>query len=86
MENDPRTGDATAMTTDGARGPLVAGRAASFSATVLVASSDAAAMALALTTLMGWSRVSLGHHYATDVVAGAILGAAAAAPIAAIVM
>ncbi|HUP44732.1 MAG TPA: phosphatase PAP2 family protein [Thermoanaerobaculia bacterium] len=33
--------------------------------------------------LMGWSRVALGHHYVSDVLMGAVLGALVAAPIAA---
>lgn len=40
------------------------------------------AMAIALCCVMGWSRVATGHHYATDVLLGWVLGAAIAVPMA----
>lgn len=39
--------------------------------------------AAALLAVIGWSRVALGHHYVTDVVLGAILGAAIAGSVSA---
>lgn len=50
--------------------------------------ADAAPVTLPLAALMcllmGWSRVALGHHYVSDVLMGAVLGALVAAPIAAL--
>jgi undecaprenyl-diphosphatase len=37
-------------------------------------------LAIGLCLAMGWSRVALGHHYVSDVVAGALLGFLVAAP------
>jgi membrane-associated phospholipid phosphatase len=36
--------------------------------------------------LVSWSRMALGHHYLSDVVAGALLGATIAAAVAAFVL
>lgn len=43
-------------------------------------------LALAICLTIGWSRVALGHHYVSDVVAGSILGSAIAFPVAAILL
>jgi len=60
-----------AMTLTGVLVPVVlAWPASTLSAAVLILS-------------MGWSRIAVGHHYPTDVVAGALLGAALAWPISA---
>lgn len=40
--------------------------------------------AAALLAVIGWSRVALGHHYVTDVILGAALGAAIASSVSAI--
>ena len=49
--------------------------------TVAAASSERAVLmvlAFALAVLMAWSRVCLGLHFPSDVVAGAVIGAACA--------
>ena len=56
--------------------------AAAFGTTLLVAWPAGAVVSAAVTAIIGWSRIALGHHYATDVAAGAFLGGAVAAPIA----
>ena len=57
--------------------------AVAFSVTVMFAWPDGATLAIPLCVAMGWSRVALGHHYPTDVIAGGAIGAAVAAPLAA---
>jgi undecaprenyl-diphosphatase len=36
---------------------------------------------IALVVLVAWARIACAHHYPTDVVAGAALGAAIAVPV-----
>ncbi|MBV8518354.1 MAG: phosphatase PAP2 family protein [Acidobacteria bacterium] len=57
--------------------------AVAFGVTVMFAWPDGASLAIPLCVVMGWSRVALGHHYPTDVLAGGAIGAAVAAPLAA---
>jgi undecaprenyl-diphosphatase len=56
--------------------------AAAFSVVLLVAWPAGAAISAAITGIIGWSRIALGHHYATDVVIGGALGGMVAAIIA----
>lgn len=58
--------------------------AAAYAVSVMFALPAAASFALALCVVVGWSRVALGHHYLSDVLAGAILGASVAVPIGAL--
>lgn len=53
--------------------------AAAYAVPLIVAVPTAAPLALAICGLVSWSRVALGHHYVSDVVAGTILGATIAA-------
>jgi undecaprenyl-diphosphatase len=52
--------------------------AAAFAVPVMFACSEAAAFALAVCVVIGWSRVALGHHYVSDIVIGTVLGAGVA--------
>lgn len=60
--------------------------AAAYSVPLLFDSPAAAPMVLAGCAVMMWSRVALGHHYVTDVVLGAFLGATIATSVAAVLM
>jgi undecaprenyl-diphosphatase len=57
--------------------------AAASAVPAIFACPAAAPLVLALCVVIGWSRVALGHHYVSDVVAGTILGAAVAVPVSA---
>lgn len=52
--------------------------AAAFAVPVTFACAEAAPLALAACGVIGWSRIALGHHYLSDVLAGTILGAGVA--------
>lgn len=52
--------------------------AAAFAIPVVFACRPAAPIVLAACAIISWSRVALGHHYVSDVVAGTILGATVA--------
>jgi len=61
--------------------------AAAFGVPIAVAApAPAALIVVAGCALVSWSRVALGHHYLSDVVAGTILGAAIAAGVALFVL
>lgn len=57
--------------------------AAAYAVPLLFAWPVAWPFVVALVAAIGWSRVALGHHYVTDVLLGAILGAAIAGSISA---
>jgi len=59
--------------------------AAAYGVSLIAASPSAAPLAIAICCIVGWSRVALGHHYVSDVIAGTILGGAVAGTIIAIV-
>lgn len=52
--------------------------AAAYAVPLIFASPLAAPLALTICGVVSWSRVALGHHYVTDVVAGTMLGATVA--------
>ncbi|HJQ39082.1 MAG TPA: phosphatase PAP2 family protein [Thermoanaerobaculia bacterium] len=52
--------------------------AAAFGVPLAMTHLPAALLALAIWAAISWSRVALGHHYVSDVVAGTILGAGVA--------
>lgn len=56
--------------------------AVAFAVALIFACPAAAFPAAILCALIGWSRVALGHHYVSDVLIGAALGAGVATPIA----
>jgi len=61
--------------------------AAAFGVPIAVAAPlPAALIVVAGCTLMSWSRMALGHHYLSDVVAGTILGGVIAAAVALFVL
>ncbi|HKS25255.1 MAG TPA: phosphatase PAP2 family protein [Thermoanaerobaculia bacterium] len=61
--------------------------AAAFGVPIAVAAPlPAALIVVAGCTLMSWSRMALGHHYLSDVVAGTILGGVIAAAVALLVL
>lgn len=60
--------------------------AAAYAVPLLFASPAAAPLALLLCGVVSWSRVALGHHYPSDVVAGTLLGAIVAAPVASAIL
>jgi len=49
--------------------------AAAYAVPLILTSPAAAPLALTICCVVGWSRVALGHHYPSDVIAGTILGA-----------
>ena len=55
--------------------------AAAYATPLVVAWPSAAPLALAMCAVIGWSRVALGHHYVSDVIAGALLGLTIATPV-----
>ena len=59
--------------------------AAAYGVAMIAAAPALALLAISKTAVIGWSRVAMGHHYVSDVVAGAMLGSAIAASIAALV-
>ena len=59
--------------------------AAAFGVSMIAASAVLAPLALALAAVIGWSRVAMGHHYVTDVLAGAVIGSVVASSVAVIV-
>ena len=59
--------------------------AVAFGVSLAIEVPQALPVVLTACALMGWSRVALGHHYLSDVVIGAALGAGIALPVAAIV-
>ena len=59
--------------------------AAAFAVPLLFAAPSAAPLAFAVCAIMSWSRVALGHHYVSDVLAGTILGAGIATVVGAMV-
>ena len=56
--------------------------AVAYSLPLAFACPEAAPAAALLCGTIGWSRVALGHHYASDVLFGALLGAAVGVPVA----
>ena len=56
--------------------------AAAFGVPLALTVPAAAFLALAIWAIIGWSRVALGHHYVSDVIAGTILGAVVAGAVA----
>ncbi|MBV9495284.1 MAG: phosphatase PAP2 family protein [Acidobacteria bacterium] len=61
--------------------------AAAFGVPILfVASAATAPIVIAGLLLMSWSRVALGHHYVTDIVAGSMLGGAIATGVALLIL
>lgn len=61
--------------------------AAAFGVPILFAApSSAAPIVIGGCVLVSWSRMALGHHYLTDIVAGTLVGGAIAAFIATIVL
>jgi len=52
--------------------------AAAFAVPVAFACAEATPLALAACGAISWSRLALGHHYLSDVLAGVVLGAALA--------
>lgn len=60
--------------------------AAAYATPLVVAWPSAAPFALALCAVIGWSRIALGHHYLSDVIAGAVLGVSVAAPVAMVLL
>lgn len=56
--------------------------ATAFAIPLIFAWPAATPLALFVCLVIGWSRVALGHHYVSDVVAGTFLGAIVAAPVA----
>ena len=59
--------------------------AAAYAVSMIAAAPMLAPIAIVLVAAIGWSRVALGHHYVTDVLAGALLGSAVAMTVAAFV-
>jgi undecaprenyl-diphosphatase len=59
--------------------------AAAYGVPLLFAWPAAAPFVIALCVVIGWSRVALGHHYVSDVVFGAMIGATVASAVGAIV-
>lgn len=57
-----------------------------FAVPLAVGCPPAAPFAVAMCLVIGWSRVALGHHYVSDVLAGAAIGAAIATPVAALIL
>ena len=61
--------------------------AAAFGTPIIVAASPfAIPIVIAACALVSWSRIALGHHYPSDIVAGTVLGAIIAATVAMVVM
>jgi undecaprenyl-diphosphatase len=61
--------------------------AAAFGVPIAVAAPQAGMLIVAIgCALVSWSRLALGHHYLSDVVAGTLLGATIAAAVAAFVL
>ena len=54
--------------------------AAAYGVTLVFAHPSAAPLAVILCATIGWSRVALGRHYVSDVVAGTAIGVAIAVP------
>ena len=52
--------------------------AAAYAVPLIFATPTATPLALTICGVVSWSRVALGHHYVSDVVAGTILGATVA--------
>jgi undecaprenyl-diphosphatase len=52
--------------------------AAAYAVPLMIAAPSAAPLALAICAIVSWSRVALGHHYVSDVIAGTLLGAGVA--------
>lgn len=55
--------------------------AAAYGVPLVCALPEAFPLAFVTVTIVSWSRVALGHHYLSDVIAGAILGLAVAVPV-----
>jgi membrane-associated phospholipid phosphatase len=60
--------------------------ATAYAVPLVFAWPEAAPLALVMCLVIGWSRVALGHHYVSDVMAGTVLGAAISTPVAAILL
>jgi undecaprenyl-diphosphatase len=60
--------------------------AAAFGVPIAVAAPHGALLVIAGCAAMSWSRMALGHHYLSDVVAGTLLGATIAAAVALLVL
>jgi undecaprenyl-diphosphatase len=60
--------------------------AAAFGVPIAAAAPHGALLVIAGCAAMGWSRMALGHHYLSDVVAGTLLGATIAAAVASFVL
>jgi undecaprenyl-diphosphatase len=57
--------------------------ATAFAIPLMFAWPAATPLALTICLVIGWSRVALGHHYVSDVLAGMLLGAMIAGPVSA---
>src|ERR1051326_3963498 len=61
--------------------------AAAFGTPIIVAAPPLAIpLVIAACALVSWSRIALGHHYPSDIVAGTLLGAIIAATVAMVVL
>ncbi|HEX6083075.1 MAG TPA: phosphatase PAP2 family protein [Thermoanaerobaculia bacterium] len=60
--------------------------AAAYATPLVVAWPAMLPFAIALCAVVGWSRVALGHHYVSDVLAGALLGLLVATPVAVVLL
>jgi undecaprenyl-diphosphatase len=60
--------------------------AAAYAFPLIAAWPTAAPVAIAVWLVIGWSRVAVGHHYVSDVVAGSIFGCSIAAPVVAVML
>jgi len=60
--------------------------AAAYAAPLVAAWPALLPLAVALCAVVGWSRVALGHHYVSDVLAGSLLGLAVAVPMVAVLL
>ena len=56
--------------------------AVAYAMPLVFACPEAAPAAVVLCGVIGWSRVALGHHYVSDVLAGAVIGASVGLPVA----
>jgi len=59
--------------------------AAAYAVALILTAPATAPLAAVILGVVGWSRVALGHHYPSDVVAGAFLGASVAGGVTALI-